>query len=92
MKSNKGIENIIINMERGVCMNQCPFLTTLENKVECFKGCAFYELEETNEECPFKMITGLSKSNTKDFYDNYYLEDQDDIFVFDSQLEKVEYL
>lgn len=76
----------------GVSMSQCPFLTTLENKVECFKGCAFYELEETNGECPFRMITGLSKSNTNEFYENYYLDNEEDIFAFEGQLERVEYL
>lgn len=73
-------------------MTQCPFLTTLENKVECFKSCVFHEFEETNGECPFRTIAELSKSNVKSIYDDYYVEEEDNTFVFQGQLEKVEYL
>lgn len=32
-------------------MNECPFLTTYNEIVECFEKCALYEYE--GEECPF---------------------------------------
>lgn len=73
-------------------MAQCPFLTTLGDKVDCFRSCAFYEFEETSGECPFKTISGLSKNNVKNLYDSNYIEEEDEIFVFQGELEKVNYL
>ncbi|MFU0825236.1 hypothetical protein [Clostridium sp.] len=37
-------------------MSRCPFLSTYESKVNCFKECAFYNYEDTNGVCPFKRI------------------------------------
>lgn len=71
-------------------MNQCSFLTTKREKVECFKGCAFYNYEETNGECPFKDLTRYNKENVKNLYDNFYIEEDDDIFMFEGELERVE--
>ncbi|GAA0179215.1 hypothetical protein SH2C18_21230 [Clostridium sediminicola] len=35
-------------------MNECPFLTTYSESIECFEKCPFYEYE--GEGCPFKQV------------------------------------
>ena len=42
-------------------MSQCPFLSTVEEKVSCFKECAFYEEECSAEGCPFRKV-GIHKA------------------------------
>lgn len=37
-------------------MSRCPFLSTYESKVGCFKECPFYNYEDTNGICPFKCL------------------------------------
>lgn len=43
-------------------MDDCPFLTTSDEKVECFKECAFFKEKDNRNLCPFKRIE-LSKGN-----------------------------
>ena len=71
-------------------MKQCSFLSTRREKVECFKTCAFYNYEETNGECPFNNLTGYRKDNVKNLYDNYYIDEEDDIFMLEGDLERVQ--
>ncbi len=71
-------------------MSLCSFLSTTREKVECFKTCAFYKYEDNNGECPFNDLVNFKKDNTKNDYDDYYLEEEDDIFVFEGELERVE--
>jgi hypothetical protein len=35
-------------------------------------------------------LVNFKKDNTKNDYDDYYLEEEDDIFVFEGELERVE--
>ncbi|MDF2502620.1 MAG: hypothetical protein K0R06_111 [Clostridium sp.] len=77
---------------RGVIMSQCPFLSTYDKEIECFENCAFYKLEETNGECPFKSITCESKYKLKRIHYNYYMEDEEDLFDFDEGHKKVDYI
>jgi len=37
-------------------VKQCPFLSCTEEKVPCFKECAFYEYETSDLGCPFRKI------------------------------------
>ncbi|MCT8977334.1 hypothetical protein N4T77_12055 [Clostridium sp. CX1] len=37
-------------------MEECPFLSTYENDVECFKDCALYNYKGTGGICPFKNV------------------------------------
>lgn len=37
-------------------MMDCPFLSTYENDVECFKECPLYEWKGNNGVCPFKVL------------------------------------
>lgn len=73
-------------------MSQCPFLSTCDNKVACFENCAFYKLEETNGECPFKSITCQSKYKLRRIQYNHYMEDEEEVFDFHEGYKKVEYL
>ena len=34
-------------------MLQCPFLTTMDEEVDCFKECALYKWAENGGICPF---------------------------------------
>lgn len=36
-------------------MEECPFLSTYDEYVECFKECAFYDCADNGGECPFKQ-------------------------------------
>lgn len=38
-------------------MEQCPFLSTYDTYIECFKECALYNYKETGCVCPFKNLT-----------------------------------
>lgn len=57
-------------------MSQCTFLSTTENKEECFNECVFNHLED-NEGCPFKNIT-FSKNRKINEYFKYELLDLDE--------------
>ncbi|GAA0739972.1 hypothetical protein [Clostridium oceanicum] len=46
----------------------CPFLSTLEESVECFKECALYKCDFNNGVCPFKAI---QEKITEDDSSNY---------------------
>lgn len=75
-------------------MVQCPFLSTTEEKVDCFKKCVFHEEVEANEQCPFKNLKGITDKKVKKLYD-YYLCDYDEIYSVDEKkpiLSKVDYL
>lgn len=72
-------------------MGQCPFLSTHEESVECFENCSFYNLEDTNGECPFKSIKGKVNRKVRRLHYNYYM-DEEEIFDFDEEYKKVEYL
>jgi hypothetical protein len=39
-------------------MTSCSFLSSTENKVECFNDCVFYNWEENGGVCPFRNLTG----------------------------------
>ena len=47
-------------------MNQCPFLSCAEEKVLCFKECAFYEYETSDQGCPFKKIKEYKTISVKE--------------------------
>lgn len=47
-------------------MNNCPFLSNIEEKILCFKECAFYEFEASSEGCPFRKVKGYKALNLKD--------------------------
>lgn len=37
-------------------MGKCPFLSTDDERVECFEECVFYDCSDFDGECPFKQI------------------------------------
>lgn len=41
-------------------MDECPFLSTYDKDVECFKGCALYNYKDTGGICPFKKVSQYS--------------------------------
>jgi hypothetical protein len=66
-------------------MEVCSFLSTCDERVDCFKGCPFYCHEEDYSECPFKSVTGKSKQNVRKLYQYYYAENYG--FGFDEEIE-----
>lgn len=43
-------------------MDDCPFLTTTDEKVECFRECVFFKEKGDHNLCPFKKLES-SKGN-----------------------------
>ncbi|MDD3223591.1 MAG: hypothetical protein PHX70_02610 [Clostridium sp.] len=58
-------------------MGKCPFLSTYNCRVECFKECAFYSDKSKEEGCPFqnkeinKQTVFLKKEHV-----NYYIDEE----------------
>lgn len=63
-------------------LNQCPFLSTLEEKVQCFNECPFYEFECNGEGCPFKKAKGNKAFSIKEILS---FDADDEIEEFDSE-------
>ncbi|MCY6957667.1 hypothetical protein [Clostridium brassicae] len=57
-------------------MSKCPFLSTDDNKVNCFKECLLHEYENDNGECPFKAI--LESMEYDGVFFNKYKEFEED--------------
>ncbi|MGK0467954.1 MAG: hypothetical protein ACJAX4_003272 [Clostridium sp.] len=56
--------------EWGEKMLQCPFLTTTEEEVECFKECSLYRWADNGGNCPFlelKVFKPLIIKNHSDY-------------------------
>lgn len=47
-------------------MEECPFLSTYESDIECFKDCALYNYKGTGGICPFKNIIDFRTSRIQD--------------------------
>lgn len=64
-------------------MCQCPFLSTAEEKVACYKECALFEYETSGEGCPFKKVKAVKLINIKDIIslDMNYVDDDDKEFL-----------
>ena len=58
-------------------MDDCPFLSTYEKDVECFRGCALYDYKDTGGICPFKKNSQYSESILRSREDliNFYEKD-----------------
>lgn len=74
---------------------QCPFLSTAEEKVECFTECVFFEYEVA-EGCPFKKIKGNKNLSIKEILNidlndkgDKVLETMEDYREGDSYLKKI---
>jgi hypothetical protein len=63
-------------------MALCSFLSTSENKIDCFGECAFYNWEDNGGACPFKNLTGNRFSKVKDII-SYDIFGEDTINVKD---------
>ncbi len=74
-----GITSIIM---WGVAMKNCTFLSTDEEKIECFEECPFYKLEDEEESCPFKNPSLLKKPNIKDYQFDYLKEEEAEFSPF----------
>jgi len=50
-------------------MSKCPFLTTTEEDVSCFKECVLYKWPDNDGKCPFKMVKKIKKFTMVDLYE-----------------------
>lgn len=53
-------------------MARCSFLSTYKNRVSCFEECPFYDCEENNGECPFKMINRYGDFEKEVYYSDFF--------------------
>ena len=61
-------------------MSQCPFLSSIEEKVTCFTECAFYEYEGSGDGCPFKKAKGQKRFSFKEILRLDYDKSEEDFF------------
>lgn len=72
-------------------MTECPFLSSYDDKVECFADCALFNYKDNNGLCPFKSLEAYNIEKME-YYDSA-LDDIDLKFIKSSYLErKNEYL
>lgn len=50
-------------------MLQCPFLTTVEEEIDCFKECALYRWVGNGGNCPFLELKVFKPLIIKNFSD-----------------------
>lgn len=55
--------------EWGGKMSQCPFLTTMEEEVDCFKECALYKWTDNGGKCPFVELKNFKPFTIKNISD-----------------------
>lgn len=67
-------------------MEKCPFLSTVNEKVNCYKECPLYTYELNDEGCPFKKAALSQKISIKDI-DLYGYEKENDIEDEDSYVD-----
>jgi hypothetical protein len=68
-------------------MEECPFLSTYENDVGCFKDCALYNYRGTGGICPFKKIDDFRTSRIQDRKNEIELFQSELDFIRKSYLE-----
>lgn len=60
----------------GWCIvSKCPFLSTYEEEVECFKECALYNPKDEENTCPFIDIKGKGSKKVRNIYEYDYLKE-----------------
>lgn len=67
-------------------MGKCPFLSTVNERVNCFERCPLYIYEKEEEGCPFKRQTLAQKISIKDI-DLYAYRDEENEEEKDSYLD-----
>lgn len=73
-------------------MGECAFLSTYDNKEECFKECVLYNLKENGGICPFKTLQ-VYKIKPIEEFDDVFLKERELDFIKDYYKEiKDEYM
>lgn len=68
-------------------MEECPFLSTYERDIECFKDCALYNYKGTGGICPFKKINDFRSRKIEDGANEMELFEGELEFIRKSYLE-----
>lgn len=59
----------------GVVNMECPFLSTYDEEIECFKKCALYNYKGNGGICPFSNISHINtKPNVGGYIKDCYVE------------------
>lgn len=61
-------------------MDECPFLTTSDEKVECFSECVFFKEKGNYNLCPFKRVE-LGKKGVTGLYDYISIKDDENDII-----------
>ncbi|MFL0252284.1 hypothetical protein ACJDT4_17865 [Clostridium neuense] len=61
-------------------MDDCPFLTTSDERVECFKECVFFKEKNNHNLCPFKRAEA-NKSNATALYEYVTMKDDENDII-----------
>ncbi|KOF56245.1 MULTISPECIES: hypothetical protein [Clostridium] len=61
-------------------MDDCPFLTTTEEKVECFRECVFFKEKGNHNLCPFKRLES-SKNTSAGLYEYVSMKDDENDII-----------
>lgn len=73
-------------------MTECPFLSTYDDRVECFNDCALYNYKENEGVCPFKALQAY-KVEKIERYEDFEIENKEIDFIKSCYIKmKEEYL
>ncbi|OPJ61167.1 hypothetical protein [Clostridium oryzae] len=64
-------------------MSNCPFLSTEDEKINCFNECGFHEYEKDGGCCPFRKAKNSKDINVKEIitFDLDYSREEDKKFI-----------
>ena len=69
-------------------MEECPFLSTYENDVDCFKDCALYNYKGTGGICPFRNAPSYKMNGLDKNINELELFERDMTYIRETYLER----
>lgn len=69
-------------------MRECPFLSTYDSNVECFRDCALYNYKDNGGMCPFTNLMEYNSIRSKSRNDLIESIERDLGFIRESYLER----
>ncbi|WP_027623229.1 hypothetical protein [Clostridium lundense] len=72
-------------------MTECPFLSSHDDRIECFNDCALYNYKENDGVCPFKSLQTYKIEKIESF-DDYEICNKELDFIKKCYIKIEEYL
>lgn len=72
-------------------MTECPFLSSRDDRVECFNDCALYNYKENEGVCPFKSLQAY-KIERMESFDEFEIRNKELDFIKNCYIKIEEYL